>query len=335
MNFSLIVKLIFINIKFFFYSIIVLIIFIEFLFQIIFLLNISFFKKPILFFNPYCEQSYWDNVKKSTFDEEIFSYHPILTMIKKKNQTAFNFNNIDYPSPKKNDLVFYGSSFIDHKYFIPYFSKSMNYAVKSYGLDQIFKSYDITKNYHLNDVIIFGFLLEDLDRVLFNKRNFPKLKYQKYKNDYQLTNVPIKLDYEENKKITSYSYNLIKNLIFLFLNDYDYKKSNCKIDIKKNLFKFFINGIIENVYKSNQKLIFITFNFKDDIVKGNWRHDFIKEQLSLKNIIHLDTKEILQKHMKNNNLQPIDYYSNEDFHLNELGNKLVAEELNILIKQYK
>ena len=211
----------------------------------------------------------------------------------------------------------------------------MNYAVKSYGLDQIFESYNITKKQHLDDVIIFGFLLEDLDRVLFNKRNFSKLKYEKSKNNYELTNVPINLDYEKNKKITFYSYNLIKNLSFLFFNDYDYKKSYCKIDTKKNLFKFFINQILNDANKLNQKLIFITFNFKDEIVKGNWRHGFIKEQLSLKNIIHLDTKEILQKHMKNNNLQPIDYYSNEDFHLNELGNKLVAEELNILIKQYK
>ena len=202
-------------------------------------------------------------------------------------------------------------------------------------MDQIFTSYDLTKDQHPDDIIVFGFLLEDLDRVLFKKRNFPKIKFNKFGDTYKPTNVPIKLDNKENKKIVSYSYNLLKNLFFLIFNDYDYKQSKCKIDLKKNLFIFFINEIINSSNKLNQKIIFLTFNFQDDILKNNWRYSFTKDFLFSKNIIHLDTKEILKKHMNKNNLQPKNYYSNEDFHLNELGNKIIIDELNILIEQYR
>ena len=79
----------------------------------------------------------------------------------------------------------------------------------------------------------------------------------------------------------------------------------------------------------------MTFNFQDDILENNWRYSFIKNYLSSKNIIHLDAKEILRKHMKKNNLQSKNYYSKEDFHLNELGNKIIINELNTLIEQYR
>ena len=319
----------------FLYSIIGIIIFLEFFFQIVFFADIKFFKKPILFFNPYCDQSYWNHVEESSFNKDVFKYHPTLTLIKKNNELAYNFTDNNYPSPKKNDLIFYGSSFIDHKYFIPHFEDKMNYAVKSYGLDQIFISYNLTKDQHPDDMIVFGFLLEDLDRVIFEKRNYPKIKFNKFGDTYKLTNVPIKLDNKENKKIDFYSYNLIKNLSFLTFNDYDYRRSECKIDFKKNLFKFFINEIINNSKELNQKIIFVTFNFQDDILESNWRYSFIKNYLSSKNIIHLDTKEILRKHMKKNNLQSKNYYSKEDFHLNELGNKIIINELNTLIEQYR
>ena len=39
--------------------------------------------------------------------------------------------------------------------------------------------------------------------------------------------------------------------------------------------------------------------------------------------------------MNKNNLKNKNYYSNEDFHLNELGNKIIIDELNILIEQYR
>ena len=323
------------NFRKFLYLAIGFIIILEILFQIVFFADIKIFKKPILFFNPYCDQSYWDNVGTSSIDNELFQYHPTLTLIKKSNASTYNSPENKNLFLQKDDIVFYGSSFIDHKYFISHFQDNINYAVKSYGLDQIFLSYKLTKEKHADNFVVFGFLMEDLDRIIFNKRNHSKIKFIKFEDSYKLENSPVNLKNNKKRRFEIYSFNLIKNLSFLYLNQFDHKRSECEIDLKKDLFKFFINEIIENTGNLNQKLIFVTFNFQEDILEPSWRYEFIKNYLTSKNIIHLDTKDILFKHMKKNNLQPYNYYSSEDLHLNSLGNEIIASELKILIGQHK
>ena len=121
---------------------------------------------------------------------------------------------------------------------------------------------------------------------------------------------------------------------FLYLNKFDHKKSECDIDLKKGLFSFFINEILKDAEELNQKIILVTFNFQDDFIESNWRHQFISNHLSSMDIIHLDTKDVLLKHMKQNNLDHSKYYSNEDLHLNQLGNEIIASEIKMLIEQH-
>lgn len=318
----------------FLYSALGFLVILELFFQIVFFADIELFKKPILFFNPYCDQSYWNNIETSSINQEVFQYHPELTLIKKSNNIYYDLSDSDELFSTGNDVILYGSSFIDHKYFLPYFKDSVNYAVKSYGLDQIYLSYKLTKDKHSDKLIIFGFLLEDLDRVLFNKRDYPKVKFNKIEDTYNPSNIPVELKNIPNNEMVLYSYSLLKNLSFLYLNKFDHKNSDCEINHKKNLFRFFISEILENAEELNQKIIIVTFNFQDDMTESNWRHPFISNYLSSKNIIHLDTKDILLKHMKKNNLDPSKYYSSEDFHLNQLGNEIISSELKILIEQH-
>ena len=247
--------------KFFFYPLIVLFLLFEIFFQIVFFFDIKPLKKTILFYNPYCDQKYWDNTISSNFNENIYTPHPILTFIKKENEERFNSNFVS----EKSDIIFYGSSFVDHKYFIPNFKNKINYGVKSYGLDQIYTSYKITKKNHPQKLIVIGFLPEDLDRTIFNHRNFPKLKYKKKNLIYEISNTPISLGNKNSKEISFYLFNFIKNITFLIKNKYDYKTSECKIVFKKDIFKFFVNDIILNSKNLNQKIIFVTFSFLEDI----------------------------------------------------------------------
>jgi hypothetical protein len=69
-------------------------------------------------------------------------------------------------------------------------------------------------------------------------------------------------------------------------------------------------------------------------MESNWRHQFISNYLSSMNIIHLDTKDILLKHMKQNDLDPSKYYSNDDLHHNQLGNEIITSEIKMLIEQH-
>ncbi len=318
------------TVKSFLFSFFLFLIILEFIFQLIFFFDIKTFKKSILFFDPYCDQAYWNLEGNSLYDENKYEYHPILTIINKKNNKFFKKNK-----SAPTDLIFYGSSFIDHEYFIPNYDNDINFAVKSYGIDQIYKSYQLTKENFNNKTIIIGFLLEDIDRALFNQRNFPKLKYIKKNNVYELTNTPIEFKKNLKTGFHFYSFNFFKNISFLILNNFNYKKSKCKITEKKELFKYFVNEIISQSIKLNQNLIFITYNFRDEIENPNWRYQFVKNFISSKSVKHIDVLKLIKKDMDYSNFPLSKYYNKKDFHLSIYGFNLVKKEINNIILQYK
>ncbi len=308
----------------------------ESIFQILAFTNSNLTKKPILFFNPYCDQAYWNYQKQDKINNNSYEYHPILSLTNKNNPIPINFTEATNNTINDSKTIFYGSSFIDHSLFKRNFSKNINYAVKSYGLDQIFQSYILTKHKHYGDTIIIGFLLEDLDRVLFYSRDYEKLRFKKKDGKFLMVNTPIKLDKTIDFNFYFYSYHFLKSIFFLINNDFDYKKSKCSILFKKDLFEFFIEEIQKNTKKYNQNLIFITFNFKEDFKNDfNWRYNFIKEILKNRNIQHIDTKKIILKHKKENKRNIEYYFSKKDFHYNKIANEIISEEVKNFIKQYK
>jgi hypothetical protein len=307
--------------KFVFYFIIIL----EVIFQLLFYTNNSIYEKPILFYNPYCDQQYW-NGGNSSYNKEIYSYHPALSIVKKS-----QFLDSDEKSTKDNNLIFYGSSFIDHNFFIKLFNKNKNYAVKSYGIDQIYLSYLLTKDKFYGDTVVFGFLPEDLDRILFDKRNYNKVKYIERKEIFIPTNIPIDPNKETRQASDFFTYRFLKSISYLLMNNFDYKKSTCKAEFKKKFFTFFLQNIKNESKKNNQNLIFVTFSFHDEInSKPSWRYNFIKQSLKKNNIVHVDTKKIIESDIKKNQSKVEEYYSQKDLHYNERANKIVADEIKRL-----
>lgn len=325
----------FLIVNYFLYPFLILIFCLEVFFQIIFFFDVKSLKKTILFFNPYCDQSYWNYEGVSSYDDKIYKSHSILSLIKRKNQSFYKNNSLKVGDRSKKNIIFYGSSFIGHEIFKKNYDDKINFAIKSYGFDQIYKSYELTKYNFPKETVIIGFLLEDIDRSIFDLRNFPKLKYKKKDINYEITNTPINLKKANSKNLTFYSFNFIKNIIFLINNDFDYKKSKCKIAYKKDLFKFMINNLIDSTKKLDQNLIIVTFNFSEDIISPNWRYDFVKNYLNHKKVMHIDTLEILNKDIFIKQTLPSYYYSQKDFHLNKIGFDLVVKEINKVIKQYK
>jgi hypothetical protein len=298
-----------------------------------------------LFYNPYCNQAYWNLNKnsdfKSYFNNEII-YHPLLSLVRKKNKiplaknekvSADNINN-------EKKIIFFGSSFIDHKIFKKKLIKNKinnkNYALSSYGLDQILLSYQLTSERHKEQFIIFGFLMEDLDRVIFNKRNYPKIKFKYQNKKFVMSNTPI-TEIKEPFNFDFYLYKFIRNFYFLLNNDFDHKRSVCFSNFKKQFFEYYTNEILQGSKINNQKIIFITFNFLDEVKtnKLNWRHEFILETLKQNKIINIDTKKILKRDSKLNNTQIEKYFNNKDFHLSNKGFELVVKEIVKTIEQYK
>ena len=175
--------------KFFKISFIYIFIF-ELIFQFLIFFNIRYVKIPDLFYNGYCDQRYWNfNEKKISFKDQT-KYHSILTYVKKDLDIPSSISSYEPTEDKvfiKDKISFYGSSYIDHKNFKLYISnkdnfKFRNYALNSYGLDQIYLSYKLTAHLNQNRTIVIGFLLEDLDRSIFHRRDYEKVIFKKENN---------------------------------------------------------------------------------------------------------------------------------------------------------
>ena len=71
-----------------------------------------------------------------------------------------------------------------------------------------------------------------------------------------------------------------------------------------------------NQLTNNFKYNIITFNLIEDITnKESWRYEYVKNFLKQKNIIHIDSLEILKNNIDLNSENPNSYYG-KDLHNN-------------------
>ena len=310
----------------------------EILFQFFFLIDFKFIKQPDLFYNGYCDQKYWNlNEKRINYSEKYLP-HSILSF-KKKNMLIPNQlsqNELVKESVfLKNELALYGASYLDHAQFKNILKenknlKFTNYALESYGLDQTYLSYKLTSHLNQNKTIVFGFLLEDLDRSIFAFREYQKAKFIFDNSAFQLSNIPIDLNNKVNRSYDFYLYRFLKNFYNLMVNKFDPRISKCKIDYKKELFSYFFKDILNEAKKFNQKIIVITFNLQEDLTKTtSWRYEFIKNYFAEHNIIHVDSLEIMKNKSTEYN-EKIENYFGLDAHNNKKSFRYIVDEfLNI------
>ena len=307
----------------------------ELIFQFLIFFNFKYVKIPDLFYNGYCDQKYWNfNDKIIKFDSET-EYHPILSYVKKgleipnslEDQTSFENSYFD-----ENQISLYGSSYINHKEFNSLISNNSNfefknYALNSYGLDQIYLSYKLTAHMNPNRTIVIGFLLEDLDRSIFDKRDYEKVIFKKKNGDFIMSNTPVEIGKSNNFSFDLFLLRFLNNFYSLFVNDFDPRLDDCKKNHKIDLFNFYLNDMIKISDKFNQKLIFITFNLKEDLIKKpTWRYNEIKNALEENKITHIDSLTLL-KNKSESNLEEINTYFGSDKHNNKKSFAFIIEDL--------
>ena len=129
------------------------------------------------------------------------------------------------------------------------------------------------------------------------------------------------------KTIDFYLYKFLKNFYYLAINNFDPRADECHMDLKKDLFSFYVSNILNIASKYNQKIIFITFNLKEDLLKEpTWRYSAIKDYISNNNIIHIDSYKLL-KNKSSNNEDKINSYFGADRHNNKESFGYIVEEL--------
>ena len=286
------------------FTVLIYILLFEVMFQLLFVFDLKFIKQPILFYNGYCDQKYWNMMDKKKIFNEGFVDHSILSFQKKDIFIPDSFETnplITKDNFSRTEISLYGSSYMNHtevKNITNNFKdiNFTNYAFESYGLDQIFLNYKLTAHLNQNRTIVFGFLLEDLDRSIFKYREYNKALFVWENDKYVLKNIPIEQDVIVKRNNDFYLFRFLNNFYNIVKNEFDPRLSECKSDNKKNLFNYFFNDIQKSAEKYNQKIIVITFNLKEDLdKKPSWRYDFIKEYFYKKNIIHIDALKIMQK----------------------------------------
>lgn len=321
------------SIKKIFLNFLLILLFCEFIFQFIFFFGLS---HPIIFYNPYCDQKYWDNISKLPKLSSDIEKHNILSYKRKNTYIPNNFNDTKVIDNSSN-VILYGSSFFDHKIFKKNLKnkvnlKLINYSLSSYGIDQIYLSYQLTNRNHNEDTVIFGFLLEDIDRVIFSKRDYPKIKYQIKDDRFILNNFPIKQNIPKYK-ISLLTLDFFRNISDLVLNKFNFRNSLCHIEQKKNIFQKIFQKVKKSTDEKNQKLIVVTFNFLSEFHNNKtWRYDFVKRTLKELNITHIDTFELITKESKQKKVGYEYFFNKEDLHYNNNGFKIT---LNEIIKQIK
>ena len=312
----------------------------ELIFQLLIFFDFKFIKIPDLFYNGYCDQKYWNfNNKKTIFKTET-KYHPILSFVKTdvvipekiQNDVVTNTNGI-----MNNTVSLYGSSYINHDEFKTHLSKKENinfnnYALNSYGLDQIYLSYMLTSHLNQNRVIVIGFLLEDLDRSVFYKREYQKLFFSIEKGKFELKNIPVNLNVETKKNRDFYFFRFVNNFYNLSKNKFDPRMDKCLIHNKKKLFNYFFENIKKEAEKLNQKIIVITFNLQEDITnKSSWRYKFVKNYFIENNIEHVDALDIMNKKLDEHN-EKIEEYFGKDRHNNKKSYEYILSEFYKIYK---
>ena len=175
----------------------------------------------------------------------------------------------------------------------------------------------LTSHLNQNRVVVIGFLLEDLDRSIFYKREYQKSFFFHDDGKIRLKNVPIDHDKTLKKVKDFYLFRFINNFYNLIKYKFDPRLDKCLINEKKKLFAYYFKKIKKEAEKFNQKIIVITFNLEEDInKKTSWRYNYVKNYFMENNIKHVDSLDIMNKKAIQNN-ENINEYFGIDRHNNK------------------
>ena len=199
-------------------------------------------------------------------------------------------------------------------------------------MDQIFLSYKLTAHQNQNRTIVIGFLLEDLDRSIFKYRDYEKVLFKRDKNKFALTNIPVNLEEKKSFFLDFYLFRFFLNFYNLIKNDFDPRLDNCHITKKKDLLNYYIEEILKISKIYNQKIVFITFNWKEDLIKKpTWRYKETRDLFLKHNIANIDSYKILKEKSLNNREEIIKYFGS-DKHNNKLSFRFIVDKLFEFLK---
>lgn len=205
-----------------------------------------------------------------------------------------------------------------------------NLGVRGYGVDQIYLRMRQTAAEFEEPTLLFGILSFDLDRSILNVRSAPKPRLSFEDGAMTVHNVPFSQTAEEwigdhPPRTISFASTLVRRVISLSqangagLAFGPEERVAEKEQLNREIMDHAANFAAENDYP----LTFVIFFSREEFNSQSWREPFLLEMCAMHNCIN--TKPALEQAMQEQGRPIGDFYLPDGFHLNEEGNKIVAQ----------
>jgi hypothetical protein len=205
-----------------------------------------------------------------------------------------------------------------------------NYGVVGYGIDQIFLRFKKTHAAFEKPFIIVGLLTLDLDRSILTVYDAPKPYFIVEADELVLKGVPLPADtkawYEQHPPhLNSYLLAFIVRQSRVVAGGLNLLEMPYKQDEKKFVNTKIIEVMVEEAQSRSLPILFVIFYSQWEFENEGWREAFLKDSFTRLEVPYLDTKEILRREGAERSLDISQFYYYG--HLNELGNRVVAEAI--------
>jgi len=312
-------------------------------------------RQPSLYADPRADDDYWllqyrwklkDNMPKGGYVHSTLGWAP--------RKTADNPLGILRPGPYAPDLdgeviLFVGDSFVAspgpvaHRLpqqldaLLPEYTV-YNYGVGGYGVDQILLRFQDAHPPFQRPVILFGILTMDLDRCLLRVRSGPKPYFQLEDGELRLHGVPIEPRpesfFDENRPaIRSFLTALIGRSWRLRGGGRTEVENAYRREEKEDLNRALLAAAVDEARRYDLPLIFVLFYGKVEMRYEGWREQFLRGEMERLGVPYLDTKAVLQEAADESSRRIGELYRPSGGHLNEEGNRVVAEALAELLRR--
>lgn len=214
----------------------------------------------------------------------------------------------------------------------------LNYGMAGYGLDQVYLLMQKTLPLYQDPIVIFSFMLEDLDRCVQKFRGGQKPMFEVAGDELHLTNVPIDAHpYEWLARnpiaIRSYLYELLRRApykAFGRLRGKPWEEEN-KVEAKQRVGAAILKASLGELQRRQLTYKVLVFH---PLRGRSWRDEFVRSYFQRAGVSYQPTEEIIRQHAGQEDVFTLEMrrkYTLPDLdHPNALQNEVVAK----YIKQY-
>jgi hypothetical protein len=209
----------------------------------------------------------------------------------------------------------------------------LNYGMPGYGLDQIYLLMQKVVPVYKDPIVIFSFMLEDLDRCVMSFRGGEKPRFEVVGDDLKLTNSPIDArpyEWLARNPIT------IKSYLYEFLRRAPYKawgrmigkpwQEENKVEEKKRVGAALLRAILDDLGRSRVTFTVLLFH---PLRGTSWRDEFVQSFFQNRGVPYIGTETIIRKHSGQQDVfspeMRLKYMQTDLDHPNTLQNQIVAE----------